>query len=54
MTILDEIRADNARGQARFDEFARDVMSRFDGIDNRFDGVDRFDDVDRFDGVDDY
>ena len=47
MTILDEIRADNARGQARFDEFARDVLARFDGIDNRFDGVDR-----RLDGID--
>jgi hypothetical protein len=47
VTILDEIRADHARGQAKFDEFARDVLARFDGMDRRFDDIDR-----RFTGID--
>jgi hypothetical protein len=47
VTILDEIRADNIRGQKRFDEFSRDVFQRFDQVDHRLDAIDR-----RLDGVD--
>jgi hypothetical protein len=40
VTILDEIRADHARGQAKFDEFRREVLQRFEQIERRFDRVD--------------
>ena len=44
VTILDEIRADNARHQAEFAECKRAIESRFDSIDKRME--DRFDRVD--------
>ncbi len=40
MTILDEIRADHARSEARFADFRREVLARFDQVDRRFERVD--------------
>jgi chromosome segregation ATPase len=54
VTILDEIRSDNARNQAKFDEFRNDVLGRFDRIDRRFEQIDhRFEQIDhRFEQID--
>ena len=41
VTILDEIRADNARVEAKLDEFKREVLLRFEQVDRRFDAIDR-------------
>jgi chromosome segregation ATPase len=53
VTILDEIRSDNARNQAKFDEFRNDVLGRFDRIDRRFEQIDhRFEQIDhRFEQI---
>lgn len=40
MTILDEIRADNARARAELAEFRHSVDKRFDAVEARFDRVD--------------
>lgn len=47
VTILDEIRADNARARQEFHEFRREVLQRFEQVDRRFDAIDR-----RFERVD--
>ena len=47
VTILDEIRADHARGRQEFNEFRRELLQRFEQIDRRFDAVDR-----RFERID--
>jgi hypothetical protein len=54
VTILDEIRADHARSQAKFDEFRREVLQRFEHVERRFEHVERrFDEIDRrFERVD--
>ena len=54
VTILDEIRADNARSQAKFDAFRHDVLIRFDRIDRRLEQIEhRVEQIDqRFEQID--